>query len=224
MAESDQRPPDEHYIAAGTTGPVVINFALPQGQYLKGKVVDEEGNGIADALVQVRYYEPDKPIRRTAFNNFERTDADGLFLLQAVGIDVEFVVDVLADEYLPKSSKRFKRAAEDTLLDDIVLDRRGGTAHVQVLDSSGALIGGVRVHLSADPAGYTADERGSLLHGRVYNQRADTSGFGNVLFTRVPPGRIRFSVYTQDGEIKKETSIAENEQVSNHPYNVSVEK
>ncbi len=36
--------------------------------------------------------------------------------------------------------------------------------------------------------------------------------FGNVLFTRVPPGRIRFSVYTQDGEIKKETSIAENEQ------------
>ena len=179
---------------------------------MTGKVVDANA-GVADAIVQVRYHEPGKPVRRTAFDNFERTDGDGRFLLQSVGVDVDLVVDVLAPGYLPKSSKRFKRSAGDTQLDDITLDAQGGTVHVEVVDPTGSPVNGVMVYLFADPAGYEPDERGSLLHGRVYNQRGPTSSFGNVVFTRVPPGRIRVSVLTPNGEVKQEASITENERL-----------
>lgn len=191
-----------------------VNLELPMGQYMTGKVVDGEGTGIPEAIVQVRYHEPGKAVRRAAFDPFERTDAEGLFLLRAVGVDVNFVVDVLAPGYLPKSSKRFKRSADDIQLDDIVLDERGGAVHVEVLDSAGSPVGETGVYLSANPAGYESDERGSLLHGRVYNQQAQTSSFGNVRFARVPPGKIRMRAFTPSGSmVVEEATVADNEQL-----------
>lgn len=210
MATSDHRPPDERHIPAGSTGPVMIRFALPNGQDLTGRVVDAGGVGIPDAVVQVRYHEPGKAIRRAAFDAFATTDGDGMFLLRNVGVDVSFVVDVLAPGYLPKSSKRFKRSADDTKLDNVVLEDRGGTVHVEVTDGARSPVGGAQVHLIADPAGYAPAERGSLVHGRVYHQSETTSGFGNVRFTRVPSGRIRIGLYDDSGKLHtSDASVAE---------------
>ena len=214
MATADHRPPDERHIAAGTTGTVNVNFALPSGQHLTGKVVDAAGTGIPDAVVQVRYHEPGKAIRRAAFDAFAMTDGDGMFLLGHVGVNVSFVVDVLAPGYLPKSSKRFKRGPDETVLDNIALTERGGTVHVEVTDASNSPVAEAQVYLLADPAGYAPAERGSLLHGRVYHQDATTSGFGNVRFATVPVGRIRVGLYDTGGKLHtSEASVSEGQRL-----------
>ena len=214
MATADHRPPDERHIAAGTSGTVIVTFALPNGQQLTGRVVDAAGTGIPDAVVQVRYHEPGKAARRAAFDAYATTDGDGMFLLQHVGVDVSFVVDVLAPEYLPQSSKRFKRGADETKLDNIRLTERGGTVNVAVTDASNSPVAEARVYLLADPASYEPAERGSLLHGRVYHQDALTSGFGNVRFATVPVGRIRVGLYDTGGKLHtSEATVAEGQRL-----------
>lgn len=150
--------------------------------------------------MRVRYHEPGKPVRRVSFDNQEEqlTDGDGRFLVLDVGIQVPFVVDVLAPDYPPASSKRMKLAAGTTTLDDIVLRERGASVVVHVLDSADMAVSGVTVTLLADPAGLGNDTRGSWLHFRGFRQQGVTSRLGNVRFTGVPPGRIIVRVKTAD--------------------------
>ena len=127
-ARAPSHPTAEHLIAAGTSGPVTVNFALPSGQNVKVRVVDDLGDGVPGAALRVRYHEPEKPIRRVAFETDDVTDGDGYQLLQHVGIQVPFVVDVLAPNYPPMSSKQTKLSAGTTEMQDIALGpaRRDG--------------------------------------------------------------------------------------------------
>ena len=186
----------ERVISSEASGVVFVNFALPPAQNIQGRVIAPLGQGVSDAAVRVRYHEPDKPVRRVAFDRDERTDGDGRFLIPNVGIQVPFVVDVLAPDYPPASSKRMKLASGETKLDDIVLDQRGAGVVVQVLDKADRVIADAAVTLLADPAGMGADARGSWLHYRAFRQRGVTSRLGNVRFRGVPPGRIIVRVKT----------------------------
>ena len=96
------------------------------------------------------------------------------------------MVDVLASDYPPASSKRTKLAAGETKLDDITLGERGAVVVVSVLDKSDTAASDVGVMLLADPAGVRADARGSWLHHRAFRQKGFTSSMGNVRFTGVP--------------------------------------
>ena len=130
-ARAPSHPTAEHQIAAGTSGPVTVNFELPLGQNVKVRVVDDSGDGVPGAALRVRYHEPEKPVRRMAFETDDVTDGDGYLLLQHVGIQVPFVVDVLAPNYPPMSSKQTKLSAGTTEMQDIALgasgrDGRGG--------------------------------------------------------------------------------------------------
>lgn len=203
----------ERVISSGASGTVTLNIVLPRAQDIEGRVIDNSGNGVPGAAVRVRYHEPGKPVRRVGFDRGERTDGDGRFLIQDVGIQVPFVVDVLAADYSPASSKRTKLGAGETKVDDIVLGERGAVVVVHVLDKADTAASDVRVMLLADPAGVGADARGSWLHHRAFRQRGFTSRMGNVRFTGVPPGRIIARIKTADGTTEQRAVVSSGQEL-----------
>ena len=208
-ASAENHPPDERYIEPGMSGTVRLDFVFPMAQDLTGRVVDSQGRGVADATVQVRYHEPGRPRRRTAFHELHPTDGDGYFMASDVGIGVPFFVDVFAQGYRPVASMRTVRAVGETELEDIALVEEGGTVLVRVRDRSGSSAADIPVVLLADPAGYRTEERGSILLRRAYHQQQSTSRFGNVRFTGVPPGVIRLHATSPNGQAWLETHVDE---------------
>lgn len=203
----------ERVIPSGTSGTVSLNIVLPVAQDIEGRVVDSSGNGVPNAVVRVRYHEPNKPVRRVGFHRDERTDGDGRFLIQDVGIHTPFVVDVLASDYPPTSSKRTRLAAGETKVDDIVLSARGAVVVVHVLDRADQSASDVRVVLLADPAGLGAEARGSWLHHRAFRQVGFTSRMGNVRFTGVPPGRIIARIKKADGTTEQRAVVSSGQEL-----------
>ena len=207
-------PSAERVITAGTIGVVTVNFTLPLGQDVEVRVVDAEGSAVSGAELRVRYDEPDKPTRRVSFEREERTDGDGRLVFQDVGIQVPFVVDVLAPNYPPASSKLTKLDEGDTQMDDIVLGAPGATVIVELLDDKGiAPVPDTWVTLLADPAGLAAEERDSWLHYRHFRQRAVTSALGNARFIGVPPGRILVRVKTETGSSQEWGDAVSNQEL-----------
>ena len=211
-AAAPGHPTAERLIPAGTGGPVTVDFALPVGQNVQVRVVDAEGRGVPGAALRVRYHEPEKPLRRLAFETDDLTDGDGRMMLRDVGIDVPFVVDVLAPHHPPVSSERTRLAAGETEMEDIVLGERGATVVVGLVDKAGNPVSGAGVLLLADPAGLASEARGSWLHHRAFRQRAVTSSLGNVRFIGVPPGHIILRVKTADAALEhRGTAVSDEE-------------
>ena len=211
-AVAPHHPTAERVIPAGTSGPVTVGFALPLGQDVQVRVVDAEGRGVPGAALRVRYHEPGKPLRRVAFETEDLTDGNGRMMLRDVGIEVPFVVDVLAPHYPPISSERTRLAAGKTEMEDIVLGKPGATVVVGLVDKAGNPVSGAGVMLLADPAGLPAEARGSWLHHRAFRQRGVTSSLGNVRFSGVPPGRIIVRVKTADAALEHHgTAVSDQE-------------
>ena len=205
-------PAAELVIAAGATGVVNVDFVLPLGQDVQVRVVDSDGNGVPAAALRVRYHEPRKPFRRVSLDHEEKlTDGDGRALLQDVGIQVPFVVDVLAPHYPPISSRLTTLAEGETKIEDIVLGKPGATVVVELVDKEDFPVSDAWITLLADPAGLTEAAQDSWLHSRAFRQRAVTSALGNVRFTGVPPGRIIVRVKTATDSIEGR-GIAESNQ------------
>ncbi len=206
-------PPAERVILAGTTGVLTANFTLPLGQDVQVRVVDAEGTSVEGAELRVRYYEPDKPFRQVSFDREERTDGDGYLLLQDVGIEVPFVVDVLTPHHPPASSRLTTLAPGETQMEDIVLGDRGATVVVELLDAQGlSPVPDTWITLLADPEGLAAEDWDSWLHHRAFRQRAVTSALGNARFTGVPPGRILVRVTTEAGSAQEWADTVSNQE------------
>ena len=207
----------EIVIPSGATGVVSVDFALPPARDLQGRVVDSLGSGVPAAAVRVRYHEPGKAVRRVSFDDAEekRNDGDGRFLVRDVGINVPFVLDVLASDYVPTSSRQIRLAAGEVKVDEIVvsLDKRGASVVVQVLDKEDRAVGDAAVTLLADPAGLGAEARGSWLHPKAFRQRGVTSLLGNVRFRGVPPGRIIVRVKTVDSATEQRAVVSEGQEL-----------
>ena len=116
-----------------------------------------------------------------------------------MGIQVPFVVDVLAPNYPPASSKQTKLVAGQTEMTDIVLGEQGAAVVVEYVDKTGSPAPDATVILLADPAGLPSAARGSWFHARAFRQRAVTSALGNARFSGVPPGRIIVRVKNSNG-------------------------
>ena len=201
-------------IPAGTGGPVTVDFALPVGQNVKVRVVDSAGNGVPGAALRVRYDEPEKPTRRVAFETDDITDGDGYLLLQNVGIQVPFVVDVLAPNYPPASSKLTKLNAGAAQMEDIALGQPGATVVVGLVDKAGDPVSGAGVMLLADPGGAACRVAGLLAASSgAFRQRAVTSSLGNVRFTGVPPGRIIVRVKTAGDTLEHRGTAVSNQEL-----------
>ena len=212
-ARAENHPPDERYIPPATKDAQRIEFVLPFAQQLTGRIIDTRGFGIAGATVHVRYHEPDRPPRRSAFHDFYLTDPDGYYVLEDVAIGEPFLVDVFAQGYRPTSSPPMTAPEGITVVEDIELAQKGGDLVVRVIDSSGSSVGGADVTMLANPAGYRPHERGSILHGRAFHQRATTSAFGNVRFLGVPPGEVIVHARSVQGEAVLRTEVSEVERL-----------
>ena len=71
-----------------------------------------------------------------------------------------------------------------------------------MVDKAGDPVPDMLVRLIADPAGYSAEARGSWLHSLAFRQRMVTSARGSARFTGVPPGRIIVRVKTPTSATK----------------------
>ena len=188
VARAAKHPTAEHHIADGKSGTVAINFVLPVGQDIHGRITDGRGDVIPDAAVQVRYVEPDKPTRRVLYGRDIRTDSEGNFFMASVGIGVPFYLDVYAPSYLAKTSQELKLSAGQNRIRDIVLDSPVGTVSVRVVDKSGAPVANAEVTMLADKANLPEESFDSWLHFESFHQLATTSALGSVRFTGVSPG------------------------------------
>lgn len=203
----------EAIVPAGTSGMVSLNLSLPAAQDLEGRVVDVRGSGVPGAVLQVRYSEPGKPIRRVSLDEEAVSDRDGHFVLLDVGIDVPFVVDVYADGYVAESSRQFKiSAGRRKPLENITMSEMGATVTVTLWDKSDEPVSGAEVTMMADPAGRTSN-RGSWLHHKSFLQADRTSSSGGVRFTGVPPGRIRVRVKTPRGVLEEYAVVASRQEL-----------
>lgn len=207
-ASSPGHPPGEQTIGAGTTGSVSVNFALPLGQDVEARVVDGYGRPVPGAQLRVRYHEPHKPMRRVLFDDEQVTDGDGRMILRSVGINVPFVVDVLAPKYAPVTSRLTKLSDGEKQMEDINVGELAATVVVEVLDFKGANpVADATVMLLADPTNLAEGDRDSWLHHQAYRQKAVTSKLGNVQFSGVPSGKIVVRVKTPTGAAE-ETAVA----------------
>lgn len=211
-AWAEGHPSVEHVVESGASGKLEINFTLPLGQEVIGRVVDEHGNGLEGAALQVRYDEPHKSIRRVLMEQDVLTDGDGQFTLPNVGVGKPFYIDVYAPSYLAKSSKRIKLEAGQQKVNDIILEDPGGTVVVELVNEDGLPVSGVEVLLFADTAAWPQDAEGSWLHHNSFEQRGTASEHGNVRFSGVPPGRIAVEVKTKDGRVTEELTAVANQE------------
>ena len=177
-AQSPGHPPGELLVPVGSAGIVPVAIVLQIGQTIRGQVVDAQGNGIPQAIVQARYHEPEKPIRRVLLDDGSLTDGAGEFVLRNVGIDIPFYIDVLAPRHPPSHSKLLKLGVSETKLEDIVLGEPGATIVVNVVDRSGQPLEGVPVVLFADPSNFDRSARGSWLFPMGFKKNSETSGLG----------------------------------------------
>ena len=194
-------------VAASVTGRVTMNFRLPLGQDIHGLVVDPGGHGVSGAAVRVHYHEPGKPTPKVTLVPDSQTDGNGEFRIQDVGIQVPFYVDVLAPNYAPTQSRRFRLEEGEINLEDIVLTEPGAVVVVTVLDTAGSPVRGATVTLLADPASYPETARGSWLLQRGFRQTAVTSSLGHVRFSGVPPGRVRVRSKTDESRTEEITTV-----------------
>ena len=143
-----------------------------------------------------------------------QTDDEGEFVLDNVGIEVSFYVDVLAPGYPPAHSKQLKLAAGTTKIEKIVLGEKGATVVVEVNDKAGDPLEGVEVVLFADPANFAQSAHGSWLFPMGFRKRLETSGSGTARFTGVPPGKVAVRAKTGDSSLQGAATAASNQEVS----------
>lgn len=188
--------PVEHVIPAKSSGTKYIDFKLPLAQPVKVQVVDHDGRPVTGAEVRVRYYEPDKPKRRTDTQAGQITDETGSYELQDVGIDVPFVLDIYSPNHIPVTTKVFKLKKGEMELGPINLTSVGATVVVTVDDEGHPIVPGTWVTLLSGPRSLSPDDKRSWVHHRAYTKRTQVSEKKQARFTGVPPGPVEVHLKT----------------------------
>ena len=170
--------------------------------------MNSEGSGVPGAAIRVRYHEPEKPLRRVAFDAEEETDDDGEFIIPNLGVDVPFVVDVNARDYVATSSEQYKITSDTNALPkSTVLSEKGGTVVAQLRDKQGNPLPGVQVIIMADPSGRPSGSRGSWLHAKSLHQIGSTSSLGNIRLSGVSTGNILVRAKFNEGVVEQRATI-----------------
>ena len=180
-------------IALNTTGTVAelnVNFRLRPAGTVRGRVVDENGNGVGGATIQVRY--PGE-LRRHHFHDEVgdiQADDFGYFTLPVVARGKGFVVEAATAERLPGATAPLTLDGDERSGVQVTAGRIGFVVGGAVKDSAANPHRGVAVRLRLLPGSETAAApRLSRLHARLLNQRTITGRDGAYEFKGLPAGR-----------------------------------
>jgi len=203
---SEGYPSDEVQIQAGSAGAQVVNFVLPLGQTITGKVIDGNGRAVVGADVQVRYHEPEKPRRHVLLDFGYQTDGSGEFQINGVGVDISFFIDVHSPLHFPTTSKKITLRLGETKVDDIILSEPVAVVIIKVVDKLGEPISGAEVSVVADSSGMPAAAGESWILHEAFQKHGYTSSQGNLRFSGVPPGRILVVAKTLQGTVEQSST------------------
>ena len=140
------------------------SFTLIPGAEIHGVVTDPNGDGVADATIQVNRYGPDRDQERTA-----TTDIDGAFRLG--GLPHEPVdLDVRADGYPPKSWPQARPGTGEPILIEL---EAGASLAGRVVDDAGKPVARAEVQVRPDVETLMRAGVGAV---RDYYKRTDGNG------------------------------------------------
>lgn len=121
----------------------------------------------------------------------------------------KFVLDATSNDR-PVSSSGPLTVRERSATNVVVqMLQRGQPVSGRALDELGQPLAGVpiRLHASADLAGYTSEQRESLSFGINSNRTTKTSSNGVFVFRRVPSGKILLTTGRDGKSAKIETVV-----------------
>ena len=136
-------------------------------------------------------------------------------MIPNLGIDVPFVIDAYAKDYVAASSEQLKiTSSTDTLPKSIVLGDRGGTVVAQLRDKQANPVAGIEVMMLADPSGLPSNSRGSWTHVKSFHQVGNSSSLGNVRFSGVPVGKILVRAKFDQGVAEQRATVVSGQELS----------
>ena len=201
-------------VALNTTGTVAelnLNFRLRPAGSVTGRVVDEKGNGVGGATIQVRY--PGE-LRRHFFHDEVggiQADDFGYFTLPVVARGKGFVVEAATAERLPGATRSLTLDGDQKSGVLVTVGQIGFVVEGAVTDSAANPHRGAAVRLRLLPGSETAAAAGlSRLHARLLNQRTVTGPDGAYAFKGLPAGTAAVIVYVPGKTpVKKERVLSE---------------
>lgn len=176
---------------AGNAARLNVRFRLWPAGKVSGRVVDEKGNGVAGATLQVRY--PGERRRHYFHHEVGDIQADdfGYFTLPFIARGKSFVVGAATAERLPGATAPLTLEGKEKSGVQVTAGKVGHVVQGAVRDSAANPHRGatVRLRLSASLE-TTRSARVSRLHARSLNQKTLTGRDGAYQFKGLPAGRV----------------------------------
>jgi hypothetical protein len=205
---------DGHVSAETSVSAVPRDYVLilDRAAVVAGRVVDETGQGVADATVAIRYLGQQRRFHFGQEQGNISTDKLGYFTLPFVAADKPFVVDAFS-ETRPVSSSPVQIATVEGLKGiQIALVNRGQTVRVELEPGGSSPIAGLKVMLRATGDGepYSAEVRsGSAFQSQAVRVKAFSGQ--SVEFHGVPAGRITV-IAEASGQRRKVDAVVRREE------------
>lgn len=198
---------------------VTHKFTLKPATSVSGRVLDASGASVPGATVRVRYVgESRRTISFAQEVGAVTSDDFGYFVLPIIDRDKEFVLDVVSDGKPLSSSTTL--AGRGSALTNVVIttSRSGYPVTGLVTDGSGQPVAGIRIRLvvSADLEGYSAEERASVSFTAAAARVVVTNALGRFAFAGIPSGKITIIVGSPQNRTRKE------EVVNRGPLEISI--
>ena len=146
------------------------------------------------------------------------SDDFGYFVLPIIDRDKEFVLDIVS-EGKPLSSSTTLSARGSALTNVVIITSRSGYPVTGlVTGGSGQPVAGIRVRLvvSADLEGYSAEERASVSFTAAAARVVVTNAQGRFVFAGIPSGKITIIVGSPQNRTRRE------EVVNRGPLDISI--
>ncbi len=200
---------EDFQVRRGETEPVELEVQLSPRLVVQGRVIDDEGNGLPDAEVQIH-----QAGRGGAAARWQRgrggndgivdpqaTDGRGYFRFEELTAG-RFEIRAEKEDYVQREEVTIRlQAGEDPEPVTVELVQ-GGTIHGQVTGVDGRPMTNGWVYADVSGTGGTAPGwgrgRGNAPAVNDRDHRDQLDGSGNYRLTALPPGRHRVAVFDED--------------------------
>ena len=212
--------------AVSSGGTQTMSVALVPESVIAGRVVGQDGQGVAEATVRIQEYVP--PASDNGFGRFEirrevrhtiggstespmdqmtraETDAEGYFEMRGVPAG-DWELTAKAEEFVGSEPEVLTLTAGQSVSDVEVRLEIGGAVVGRVTEEDGTPVSGVRVLVKPQSAGRGQQGVEDALHGRLsamlgeeQSDRATTAADGTFAVHSLAPGTYEVQIAKQGG-------------------------